>query len=108
MAYSNSTAECPSCRNKISVTASVCPFCTSKIIKVSEPGIMNDERVPQKIKKILKYAPLACATITFLYFSRVTNKGFIEWAIIILATLGVYIFVHIFLRMRTTHNKTKD
>ena len=107
MAYSNSIGECPSCRNKISVNASVCPYCTSEISKVSEPGIMNSENVPSKIKKILNYAPLVCAIITFLFFFQITNKGFIEWVVTVLASLGAYIFVFIFLRMRITHNETK-
>jgi energy-coupling factor transporter transmembrane protein EcfT len=78
------------------------------ILKITEKGIMYDEKVPLKIKRFLRFAPLICSVITFLFFNQVTNKGLIDWLIIILATLGVYIFIYIFLRMNITHNETKN
>ena len=108
MAYSHKQTACPSCRNTISIIASTCPYCHSKILKITEKGIMYDEKVPLKIKRFLRFAPLICSVITFLFFNQVTNKGLIDWLIIILATLGVYIFIYIFLRMNITHNETKN
>ena len=108
MAYTPSYDKCPSCRKTIAVNASVCPYCRSTIFKVTEKGIMQDDKVPVKIKKFLRYAPLGCSAITFLYFNQVTNKSFTDWLLIIFFTLGTYALVHFALRMNITHNETKD
>ena len=61
MGYSSNILKCPSCRSSVSAISLKCPNCHSKITKGDEPGIMDDEKVPQKVKSVLKYAPLICS-----------------------------------------------
>ena len=99
-------SECPACTKKISVIASVCPYCRSKITRYKEKGIMHDEDVPKSTKRVLSWVPLISAVGVVVYFVvHGVGRNLEEWLIIVGAAIAAYIFVYWFFRASFTRNK---